>query len=171
MSNLAGAEKAGIVWPTIPLTGRAPLSVRGLNRPSRAREEAEERELPACAGGAVRRSSLSRRSIIVGSASLLLLPGVRASAQPPRRRPKVAFLLPTAPDDVDTPVDRVRAGLAELGYVDGQTVSLEARFAHHRIERLPALAAELVAAQPDVIPDLQTAPTRALAAGAMRGNG
>jgi putative tryptophan/tyrosine transport system substrate-binding protein len=97
------------------------------------------------------RSSWSRRSIIVGSASLLLLPGARASAQPPRRRPKVAFLQPTAPEDVDTPADRVRAGLAELGYVDGQSVSLEARFAHHRLERLPALAAELVAAQPDVI--------------------
>jgi len=36
----------------------------------------------------------------------------------------------TAPDDVDTPWVRVRAGLAELGYVDGQTVTLEARFAH-----------------------------------------
>ena len=76
-----------------------------------------------------RRSSLSRRGIIVASASLLLLPGARASAQPTRRRPKVAFLLFTAPDDVDTPVDRVRVGLAELGYVDGQTVTLEARFA------------------------------------------
>ena len=97
---------------------------------------------------------------IVGSASLLLLPGARAaSAQPTRRRPKVVFLLPTAPDDVDTPADRVRAGLSELGYVDGQTVSLEARFAHYRLERLPALAAELVAAQPDVIHTFQTEPT------------
>ena len=112
----------------------------------------------------MRRSSWSRRSIIVGSASLLLLPGARASAQPTRRRPKVAFLLPTAPDDVDTPADRVRAGLAELGYVDGQTVSLEARFAHHRLERLPALAAELVAAQPDVIHTWTTPAARALAA-------
>src|SRR5829696_6564829 len=94
----------------------------------------------------MRRSSWSRRRIIVGSASLLLLPGARASAQPIRRRPKVAFLLPTAPDHVDTPADRGRAGLAELGYVEGQTVSLEARFAHHRLERLPAFAAELVAA-------------------------
>src|SRR5918995_916798 len=89
----------------------------------------------------MRRSSWSRRSIIVGSASLLLLPGARAGAQPIRRRPKVAFLVPLAPDDVDTRADFVRAGLAELGYVDGQTVSLEARFAHHRLERLPALAA------------------------------
>jgi ABC-type uncharacterized transport system substrate-binding protein len=92
------------------------------------------------------------------------LAGARASAQPTRRRPKVAFLLPTAPDDVDMPVDRVRAGLAELGYVDGQTVSLEARFAHHRQERLPVLAAELVAAQPDVIHTWTTPTARALAA-------
>src|SRR5215208_5560609 len=108
-------------------------------------------------------SSLSRRTIIVSSASLLL-PGARASAQPTRRRPKVAFLLFTAPDDVDTPVDRVRVGLAELGYVDGQTVSLDARFAHHRQEQLPALAAELVATQPDVIHAWSTPAARALVA-------
>ena len=39
----------------------------------------------------MRRSSWSRRGIIVGSASLLILPGARANAQPTRRRPKVAF--------------------------------------------------------------------------------
>ena len=43
-------------------------------------------------------------------------------------------------------------------------MSLEARFAHHRLERLPALAAELVAAQPDVLYTWTTTPTRALAA-------
>src|SRR5918995_5891585 len=112
----------------------------------------------------MRRSSWSRRSIIVGSASLLLLPGARAGAQPIRRRPKVGFLIPVAPDDVDTRADRVRAELAELGYVDGQTVSLEARFAHHRLERLPALAAELVAGQPDVIYTWTSGAARALAA-------
>src|SRR5215203_4637849 len=112
----------------------------------------------------MRRSSWSRRSIIVGSASLPLLAGARASAQPTRRRPKVAFLVPLAPDDVDTRADLVRAGLAELGYVEGQTVSLEARFAHHRLEPLPALAAELVAGQPDVIHNWATPAARALAA-------
>ena len=110
------------------------------------------------------RSSWSRRGIIVGSASLLLLPAPRSSAQSMRRRPKVGLLLLTAPDDVDTPADRVRMGLAELGYFDGQTVSLEVRFAHHTLERLPALAAELAAAQPDVIHTWTTTATRALAA-------
>jgi len=76
----------------------------------------------------------------------------------------VAFLVPLAPDDVDTRADLVRAGLAELGYVDGQTVSLEARFAHHRLKPLPALAAELVAGQPDVIHTWTTPAARALAA-------
>ena len=100
----------------------------------------------------------------MGSASLLLLPEPRASAQPTGRRPKVAFLVPTAPDDVDTPGDRVRAGLAELGYVDGQSVSLEVRFAHHKMDLLPALAAELAAAQPDVIHTCTSPAARALAA-------
>jgi putative tryptophan/tyrosine transport system substrate-binding protein len=109
-------------------------------------------------------SPLTRRSIIVGSASLLLLPASHASAQPIRRQPKVGLLLPTAPEEVDTVSDRVRAGLAELGYVDGHTVSLEARFAHNRIERLPALAAELVGTQPDLIHTWTTAATRAIAA-------
>jgi putative tryptophan/tyrosine transport system substrate-binding protein len=112
----------------------------------------------------MRRSSWSRRGIVGGSASLLLLPGARASAQPTRRRSKVGFLIPTTPDDVDTPWVRVRAGLAELGHVDGQTVSLEARFAHHRLERLPALAAELVAGEPGVIHTWTSGAAHALAA-------
>ena len=112
----------------------------------------------------MRRSSWSRRGIIVGSASLLLLPGARASAQPPHRRPKVAFLLPTAPGRRRYASGSRARGPRRARYVDRQTVSLEARFAHYRIERLPALAAELVAAQPDVIHTFQTAPTRALAA-------
>jgi putative tryptophan/tyrosine transport system substrate-binding protein len=37
-----------------------------------------------------------------------------------------------------------RAGLRELGYVEGQTIELEFRSAERRFERAPALAAELV---------------------------
>jgi ABC-type uncharacterized transport system substrate-binding protein len=42
-------------------------------------------------------------------------------------------------------------GLRELGYVEGQNVAFEGRFYEDRIERLPALAAELVRLQVDVI--------------------
>jgi ABC-type uncharacterized transport system substrate-binding protein len=42
-------------------------------------------------------------------------------------------------------------GLHELGYVDRRNISLEVRWAEDRLERLPALAAELVRLKMDVI--------------------
>src|SRR4051794_21984660 len=44
-----------------------------------------------------------------------------------------------------------RTGLAELGYVDGQSFTVETRYADGRAEALPTLAAELVALPVDVI--------------------
>ena len=45
-------------------------------------------------------------------------------------------------------------GIRELGYVEGQTVTMEARFAAGRLDRLPGLAAELVALQVDLIAEI-----------------
>ena len=42
-------------------------------------------------------------------------------------------------------------GLRDLGYIEGKTIDIERRFADGRADRLPALAAELVALKPDVI--------------------
>jgi hypothetical protein len=86
-------------------------------------------------------------------ASLSVLPLGRLAAQDAGRLPKVAFLLPDAPDDVrilsSVPGPRILlAGLAELGYVDRQNVLFEFGFASHALKRLPALAAELVAERP-----------------------
>src|SRR6266581_2373496 len=44
-----------------------------------------------------------------------------------------------------------RQGLRDLGYVEGRNVVIEYRFAEGKFERLPALAAELVALKVDVI--------------------
>ena len=57
--------------------------------------------------------------------------------------------------------------LRELGYVDGQNIRLDTRFAENRLDLLPALAAELVNGQPDVIFTYNTAGAFA-AAGATR---
>jgi hypothetical protein len=48
-------------------------------------------------------------------------------------------------------IDVFRQGLRELGYVEGQNVALEMRSADAKLERLPGLAAELVALNVDVI--------------------
>jgi putative tryptophan/tyrosine transport system substrate-binding protein len=91
---------------------------------------------------------------LTGLASLSLLPLGGLVAQQPGRLPKVAFLLPDAPDVISASLPgpgMVLTALAELGYVDRQNVTFEFRFADHSLERLPALAAELVAGQPDVV--------------------
>ena len=63
--------------------------------------------------------------------------------------------------DLTSPVDALRQGLRELGYVEGQNLVIESRGAEGRAERLPDLAAELVQLQVDVIVASGTAAARA----------
>jgi len=93
---------------------------------------------------------------------LLLLPLVvgltlggpfAAEAQPAGRMPVVGYLsaLSHSNPDVRRYLDVTRQELRALGYVEGQTVAIEYRWADGKIERLPDLAAELVGLKVDVI--------------------
>jgi putative tryptophan/tyrosine transport system substrate-binding protein len=97
---------------------------------------------------------MRRRDVALSLAALSVLPCARLGAQESGRRPKVALLCPTPPDyreRRDAGLSILLTSLAELGYIDGETVSFEFRFAHDALERLPDLAAELVAQEPDVL--------------------
>src|SRR5215471_17678392 len=48
-------------------------------------------------------------------------------------------------------VDTTRQGLRDLGYVEGQSIAFDVRFLGMRLERLPAVAADLVRRRVDVI--------------------
>jgi putative tryptophan/tyrosine transport system substrate-binding protein len=65
--------------------------------------------------------------------------------------PTVGFLHATS---ADTNADRLRAfrqGLKDIGFIEGQNVAIEYRWAENQFDRLPALAADLVRRQVDVI--------------------
>ena len=67
---------------------------------------------------------------------------------------KVAILAPSTLSEAKasgTSFNGFLSAFTELGYIDGHTVTLEFRFAEYVLECLPALAAELVAGQPDVL--------------------
>ena len=74
-----------------------------------------------------------------------------ADAQPPGKVPRIGFLGVGSPAAFATPVAAFRHGLRDLGYVEGQNVGMESRWAEGREARLPALAAELVRLDLDVI--------------------
>jgi putative ABC transport system substrate-binding protein len=64
-----------------------------------------------------------------------------------RAVPVIGYLLAGRPGLRNDNVAAFRAGLAETGYVEGRNVALEFRWLEGRIDRAPALAAELVRRQ------------------------
>lgn len=71
-------------------------------------------------------------------------------AQQPARIPRLGVLLYSTREE-DPQARTLQQGLRDLGYIDGKNISIEYRFADRKPERLPDLAAELVALKPDVL--------------------
>src|SRR3954452_20989049 len=102
------------------------------------------------------RDRLSRRQFVVGAgaSSAALLAGCGrwpGQAQAPARVPRIGFLAPGSREGRAPLIEGLLEGLHELGYADGQNIAIEYRFSEGNDERLPALAAELVDRQVDVI--------------------
>src|SRR5204863_4083236 len=58
--------------------------------------------------------------------------------------PVIGFVHPATPDPFPDRLRAFRQGLKDTGYVEGENVAIEYRWAENQIDRLPALAAELV---------------------------
>jgi putative ABC transport system substrate-binding protein len=96
---------------------------------------------------------------------MLLLGGALTSAHSLRAQqkatPVIGFLNSRSPGEAASIVTAFRQGLSETGWVEGQSVAIEYRWAEGRFDRLPAMAADLVGHKVDVITTAALPPTRA----------
>ena len=65
--------------------------------------------------------------------------------------PVIGFLNPASPDGMTDRLRAFRQGLKDTGYVEGENVRIEYRWAENQVDRLPVLAAELVRQRVNVI--------------------
>jgi len=96
---------------------------------------------------------ISRRAFVAGLTGSLLAAPLVAEAQPARKVYRIGFL--SLNSDLQEPYKRwdtaFREGLRKLGYVEGDNVTIEQRYAAGRVERLSTLGSELVRLKVDVL--------------------
>ena len=91
----------------------------------------------------------------------LVSPQISFAQQELKKAPRIGFLTRATDASVSAQIDAFRQSLRDLGWVEGKSINIEYRDAGGRADRLPALAAELVALKVDVIVTVDTPPTQA----------
>ena len=89
--------------------------------------------------------------IVVWLVALALAPFRIVEAQQPKKVAQIGVLNQSSANFMSKQLEAFRQGLRELGYVEGQNVAIEYRYAEGKLDRLPDLAVELVRLKVDVI--------------------
>jgi putative tryptophan/tyrosine transport system substrate-binding protein len=83
--------------------------------------------------------------------AMLLALCFSVDAQQPKKIPRIGYLSPVDPTTESTRAEAIRQALRELGYIEGQNIATEYRYAEGKSNRYPELAAELVRLKVDII--------------------
>jgi putative ABC transport system substrate-binding protein len=95
------------------------------------------------------KKTMNKRVFYLALGAMLLALSVPVEAQQTTKIPRIGYL---GGGSLSSPrIDAVRQGLRELGYVEGKNIVIEWRHHEGKVDRLPALAAELVRLKVDII--------------------
>jgi putative tryptophan/tyrosine transport system substrate-binding protein len=97
--------------------------------------------------------TLMRKMVFISLtlSTLLFALCLPVSAQQPKKVPRIGYLSPLDSASESTRAEVIRLALRELGYIEGQNIAIEYRYAEGKRDRLPELAAELVRLKVDLI--------------------
>jgi putative ABC transport system substrate-binding protein len=94
---------------------------------------------------------MKKKITVVTLCALLFALSLPARAQQPKKVPRIGYLSPADPGSESTRSEPIRRALRALGYVEGQNIAIEYRYAEGNVDRFSELAAELVHLKVDVI--------------------
>ena len=94
---------------------------------------------------------MKKKIIVLALCFILFALGPSADAQQSNKVFRIGYLAATDPATEFTRSEPFRLALRELGYIEGQNIVIEYRFAEGKQDRTPELAAELVRLKVDVI--------------------
>ena len=95
---------------------------------------------------------MSKTILSLAVGGLLLALGLSADAQEAKKVPRIGYLSSSSDSASEsTRFEAIRRALRELGYIEGQNIAIEYRYAEGKIDRFTELAAELVRLKVDII--------------------
>src|SRR5205809_3924379 len=97
------------------------------------------------------KSALRNHKSAIMLGAMLFALGATAEAQQPKKVPRIGYLSSVDASSESTRTEAIRLALRELGYIEGQNIASEYRYAEGKLDRVPELAAELVRLKVDVI--------------------
>ena len=83
--------------------------------------------------------------------TVLLLTVYPVEAQQSAKLPRIGFVTAGSASTIAARIEALRQGLRDLGYIEDKNIIIEWRFAEGKVDRLPALVAELVRLKVDVL--------------------